>query len=842
MSEPTSRLEHLTVAGHADDRDFHRPGRGDQKIRAVEQRAHGTRLRVELTRAIAAADTERAAAEENGLVVEELKALGVILVLRAAVPEFPIDLDRLERFSSHRTEPRPRWLLLSARPTTEDEPEEAVVWVSDEFRAQFIRLFDDYLNLVTESGRPRNRELVANIGSIGRAVLRDLWQSAGEPPASGRVWWELWLARSDSGVALLRRFAETHGLRLAEQQRIDLPDRSVMLIEARPDHLEVLTLTSVPITEIRRPEFVDSIEDFPRDDQDVLTSDLLGRVTAAGMAAPTVCLLDSGAHRSHVLLAHSLDVADTHSVVDGHGTDRLGHGTRMAGLALYGPLEELLTSSAPINLAHRLESVKILPDPPGRNDPLTYGVVTAQGIAAAEAAHPSRRRAYSMSVTAPPEADAGVPSLWSAAVDALAVGTDIGQSDAGIALLGRPDPSASRLVIVSAGNIRDQDRQLDYLDQCDLSPVEDPAQAWNALTVGAFTDLTATPTDPSFAHWAPLAPAGEISPHSRTSVQFSHRRWPVKPDICLEGGNVLTDGADFHRDHPLLSVRTTSARDDLALGSANATSAATAQAARLAARAMAAYPSYWPETIRGLLVHAAEWTPTMRAQIDGACNRTARQAMLRRYGWGVPSEAAVLTSALNAVTLVVQDAFIPFQGKDHAARRFRLHRLPWPADALRDLGPADVRLRVTLSYFIEPSASRRGWRRRYSYASHGFRFELKAPQERAPDFIARINREAQDEESGGRPSGAHRRWLIGSNQRNLGSLHQDVWEGHGADLAECDLLSIYPVGGWWKNNKRADRADLPLRYSLILSLHTAAETADLYTPITLKLAVPVLGT
>ena len=104
------------------------------------------------------------------------------------------------------------------------------------------------------------------------------------------------------------------------------------------------------------------------------------------------------------------------------------------------------------------------------------------------------------------------------------------------------------------------------------------------MTVGAYTELTQTPDDPSFAGWSPLSTHGDISPHSRTSLFFGTRTWPIKPDICMEGGNVLGNGAgDFHEAHPLLCLRTTDLDNDLALGSANATSAATAQAARLAA-------------------------------------------------------------------------------------------------------------------------------------------------------------------------------------------------------------------------------------------------------------------
>jgi hypothetical protein len=802
----------------------------------VERRAHGAKLRGDLASSVHQAEAERAAVADE-LTLEELKALGVILVLDAADSSFPLKLDPLERMSTHRAiARRPKWLLLAVNPATGDRPESAVVWISDEYRTAFLKIFEDFLERDTPTGEPRNRELVANIASIRRAVLWDLWQSTGEPP-SGLVWWEIWMTQSDSGVELLRAFAANR-FRMSER-RMDLIDRTVVWLEARWDDLQALPFTAVPVAEIRRPEFVDTVEDLSRDDQDELTTDLVERTSVAPGAAPAVCHLDSGVRRSHVLLSESLDASDVHSVVGDDGRDRLDHGTVMAGLALYGPLDHLLWGSQPALLTHRLESVKMLPDEPAMNDPAAYGLITAQAAAAAEAAAPDRRRAFCMPITAPPEGRAGDPSLWSATIDALSVGTDIGQSDGGIALLGQPDPNAARLFLISAGNVRDRIRGLDHRELCDISAIEDPAQAWNALTVGAYTDLAATPTDPTFANWTPLASAGELSPHSRTSVPFATRIWPIKPDICMEGGNVLSDGVDFHDRHPLLCVRSTSGRDDLALASANATSSATAQAARLAAMAMAAYPSYWPETIRGLLVHAAEWTPSMRADVDGASTKAARQTILRRYGWGVPTESAVLSSSANAVTLVTQDEFVPFDGPEHAARRFRLHRLPWPTDSLRELAEATVQLRVTLSYFIEPAASRRGWRRRYAYPSHGLRFELNAPLESADSFVARINREAQDEEAGMRPSNGSARWIVGGNQRNQGSLHQDIWEGSGADLAECSLIAVHPVGGWWKNNKRADRSNLPLRYSLIVSLRTAVQGVDIYTPIALQLTVPV---
>lgn len=832
MPEPGERLTHLLVLDQVEDREFTRQGRGDRKVRDVERRAHGEAMKREVAKALAEQDRTR-----EGESLEELEALGVIVTIEAG-RGFPLSLDSLEQVSTHRAGPRPKWLLLTVFPETEDSPERALVWISDEYREAFLRLFEDYLAKDTPSGNPRNRELIANMARIRATVLRDLWQSDGEPPTTGAHWWEIWLRPDPDAVDLSQEYATRAQLRIAPNH-LRFDRRHVVWVQARWDQLLPLPFTAVPIAELRRPQFIDTIEDLDLGEQMEWTEDLAGRVVPADAAAPAVCLLDTGVRRTHLLVEASLAESDMHSIVGPPTGDLTGHGTLMAGLALLGPLDDALLGNRGITFRHRLESVKFLPDaghPP--HDPLAYGVVTAEAVVLPEITH-TRNRAFCMPITNIADRS-GEPSLWSAAVDALAAGTDVGRSTTGIELLGPPDPDATRLFLVSAGNIRDG-FDLNYRQNADLSPIEDPAQSWNALTVGAHTDLTQAPSDPTYAGWRAIAEKGDISPHSRTGVIAGGPQWPIKPDICMEGGNILTDGAgDFHAKHPLLSLRTTDRRDDAALGSANATSAATAQAARLAALAMATYPSYWPETIRGLLTHHAEWSPIMRAEIDAEPGKKQRRLLLKRYGWGVPDEQSVLSSATNAVTMAVQDQFVPFTGNDYSMRSFRLHQLPWPSAVLADLGAADVELRVTLSYFIEPSAARRGWRRRYAYASHGLRFELRAPNETTPEFVRRVNREASVEEEGGTPpaSGSDN-WTIGPNQRNQGSLHQDIWSGYGAQLARTGgVLAVHAVGGWWKNNRRKDRIDLPVRYALIVSLRTRAEDVDIYTPIAAALSIP----
>ncbi len=458
-------------------------------------------------------------------------------------------------------------------------------------------------------------------------------------------------------------------------------------------------------------------------------------------------------------------------------------------------------------------------------------------VAIPETVSPESRRVYCMPVTTPADKP-GEPTLWSASVDALAAGVSISRDGNELQLLSKPDWDAARLFIISAGNV-EQPFQDDYLSACDTSPVEDPAQSWNVLTVGAQTHLVDVPEHPDYDGYQVMADGGDLSPHSRTSVMFGARRWPIKPDICMEGGNVLTDGSVIQVDsHPLVSLSTTDGRGDLRVSQVNATSAATAQAARLAAKVIARYPDYWPETVRALLVHEARWTSAMEDAIRGAGSKTVRQSLLRRYGWGVPEESNVLYSSSNSVTIVSQDVLQPFRGAEHRLSSFALHRLPWPEEVLRGIGSSQVTMRVTLSYFIEPTASRRGWRRRYSYASHGLRFELKSPLESESAFIGRISNQVDEDEDAGSDAMSGR-WLIGPNQRNVGSLHQDIWEGTGPELADCGLLAVRAVGGWWKKNARRDREGVPVRYSLIVSLSTSDADVDLYTPVSAQLTIPV---
>jgi len=130
-----------------------------------------------------------------------------------------------------------------------------------------------------------------------------------------------------------------------------------------------------------------------------------------------------------------------------------------------------------------------------------------------------------MAITAKDYRDRGRPSAWSAALDSLAA--DVENS-------GRNH----RLLVISAGNT-DPTAWLEYPDSNTTDGIHDPAQSWNALTVGAYTNLSKI-TEPDAYEYKVIAPEGCLSPFSSTSAIWQ-AHWPLKPDVLFEGGNAAND-------------------------------------------------------------------------------------------------------------------------------------------------------------------------------------------------------------------------------------------------------------------------------------------------------------
>lgn len=786
---------------------------------------HAAKLRTEFEQAAHDFDAATAPAQQQGRALDRLT-----LTIRSD-PNYPLKLESLDRPGSDIE-------LLNVG--NKDGRTEATVSVPRESLTEFFKLLEEYEQKDTKSGKPRNQELIESIASARLAVVEDFWRdSENFPDHDHQITWEVWLRAGDAPPETVHNHfvADCGATELrAHPHYVHFPDRVVTLAfgSARQISQSLALLTS--IAELGKAKELAS--EYIRQEarfQAEIVDDFLERVTFAPDNAPAVCLLDTGVNSGHPLLARAIDAQSMHTVDPTWGTADRGqgqHGTAMAGLALYGNLAVALNSDEPISLRHRLESAKILPPPPQTNEPEVYGYVTEQGVSRAIVAAPDRNRVLCMAVTSD-DRDKGAPSSWSGTIDQMCSGV----SD-----------EIPKLMFVSAGNV-DNLYAEEYRypgTNLNVAGVEDPAQAWNVVTVGAYTKQVII-TDPDFWEWNPVAPEGDLCPASRTSLAWgedSFAGWPIKPDIVMEGGNYATNGHVIDAPEDLALLTTMLGADGRLFQRSGDTSAATADASRLAATLWAYYPDLWPETVRALVVHSARWTDAMQERFP-TNSKTDVHKRLRSYGYGVPDLGRARYSAENAVTLVYEGEIQPFkvEGGEAKTNVMHVHTIPWPIDLLQELGETEVTMRVTLSYFIEPSPGRRGWTTSTShrYQSHGLRFDVIRLQEDPRSFTRRLTRTAwETPQLRPKHTPDNRNWVVGSDGRTNGSVHCDWWKGLATDLAVCNRIAVYPVTGWWKDRKHKGRAPSNTRYSLVVSIETVEQNVDLYAAITSQAEIHTL--
>ena len=709
----------------------------------------------------------------------------------------------------------------------------ATCWIPDGKLNILVRKVTAYLNEDTKARTPnaKNANLVESIESIGVATITELWTDDEPIPDDDEVrWWELWL-RTDSLTPenAFRRFeAAASNMQLSiGQQWLVFPERVVTNIKTTRTRLaQAIPLLNLA-AEIRhadRPPQVPHSLTIPA--QDEIVADIVARLDV-GDDGVAVAIFDTGIARAHPLIAPILAPDDMHAVDNAWGTaDHQGHGTKMAGVALYGDLRDWAGRDTRIDVPFRLESVKLLSPPiaGGQNDDQEIlGAITAQAVFKCEIEAPERRRVICKAVTSDMH-QRGEPSSYSAAIDQLAFNAD---------------DEDGRLFVISAGNLPDH-LWLTYPQSNRDYGVEQPGQAWNALTVGAYTEKDTLPGTPDYAGWSALAGSGDLSPFSATSQSWTG--WPMKPDVVFEGGNVVVDPTHALAELvPSLQLLTTN-RGFTAnpLGYFSMTSAATAQCAGLAGRLLAGYPDLWAETVRGMIIHHADWTQAQQETYLTENTQKAKRRLLRACGFGVPNAERVLRSAQHRVSLIAQESIQPYRLEDSTGKmnEMCIFQLPWPKEMLLEMQNTPVKLRVTLSYFVEPSPAKRGWTNRYRYASHGLRFDVRRNNEGPDEFNRRVNfamRDAGEKLDSPGDSG----WLLGEQLRRHGCVHSDIWSGMAIDLAERDRIAVYPVVGWWRQRLNRGRCTTRARFSLIVSLESENVDIKLYNAVIQELAVPI---
>lgn len=819
---PDAPLPHLRFNAPAERLSFRGRGGGGKEIPFPRDRAgHARGLKSQLVRIEKEFVAAAADRQQNGLSSE----FGLILNV-VSEPNYPLAFTSLENVGRGST---PDIVLLNLR--HEDTPQggvtKAAIFVPFGQLKVLIKKVEDYAtkNSKDKEGNPtgpRHEALLANIASISVAAFDALWTDPDQPPALDEpAWFEFWIRRDEQKWEFqLRAEFNRLGLEFPEL-RLVLPEHVVVVTRSTRGQIESSLDLLNALSEIRKARPCSlGLTDLSGAEQEDWIDEALERIHWPSEDAPAVCLIDSGVNRAHPLIEPLLGESDCETVFsDNDRSDDLTHGTPMAGLAAFGDLRRLMLSTETWEQLHRLESVKLIRGS-SEHDPENYGAVTLQALALPEISS-RRSRVFCMAVTAPGPNTQGNPSAWSSAIDMAAAGCE-------------HETAEPKVILLSAGNSREHPNAFDYPGDLLRAPVEDPAQAWNAITVGAITGRTTIAEEDDEAQRSvPMAPLDGLSPFTRTAHEW-RPDWPITPDVVMEGGNlaVAHDHSHTYLDS-LLPLSTATNFRLRPIVPFNATSAATAQAARIAARIAQRYPDYRPETIRGLLVHAARWPRALlrRENLDPhSAGKTAQvEHLMRSYGFGVIDENRALSSLGNQTTVVMERIIQPYKGEwnDPKLNECHLIALPWPRAKLEAHPDVSATLRVTLSYFIEPNPGSRTWEKsqKYHYASCLLRFRPKHRDMSPEEFRARLDSEGESSGDTYQDSG----WAVGGTRRGKsGSLVQDVWKGSTSQLAEMGHIAVIPAKGWWAYRHFRPGHELHgchlgrVHYSLIVSLETEA--------------------
>jgi len=719
----------------------------------------------------------------------------------------------------------------------EDRTERAIVFVPDDARNFLNERITAYG--VEELGN-RERPDVDKfevVETFRQASAASLVVGSTNLQSAERAWWELWLRRPNAIADAVTAAAQAAELTV-HPDRLTFPDTVIVFVHAAATELlPLVARLNGAISEVRpASNIIEPLLDLGEHGlgQHELVEDYVARFTPPPEGAPTVCILDTGVAAAHPLVAPAL--AGAWAVNAAWGTDDHagagGHGTGMAGLVVHGDLAGPLADLRVVTLGHHVESVKFLP-PAGfpATEPPRYGVVTQSAVSLAEVERANVIRSFCIA-TSSPDLAPDAPSSWSGAIDQICSGAMPGERQDNVPAKDHP----KRLVLVATGNMAGGMKG----DVVQHHSLEDPAQSWNALTIGGYT--TKVELSAANPELIPLAGANEKSPFSRGSQILPPDLTPIKPEVMFEAGNMMVDGAQFCGWHPAVSL--ISAGKDVGaepLVPFWATSAATGVAGNFIGQLKANLPNHWPETYRALTVHSANWPQPIRSKLIGkgrswkTMTKGLKQQLLRDVGYGVPDLGRAITSVHNDLTLLAEAEIQPYASTEDGRAVFNevhFYDLPWPRAALQAIDNGSVIMKVTLSYFIEPNLSGRAGTRPDTYRSFGLRFALKKRTETARDFRLRMSKSEEKPEKVG-PEDDY--WLIGPQAMQAGSLHCDLWRGPAVDLASHDEIAIFPVGGWWKSHIGQKRMNDKARYALAISISAPDLDVDLYAEITAQI-------
>ncbi|MCL4425805.1 MAG: S8 family peptidase [Firmicutes bacterium] len=520
----------------------------------------------------------------------------------------------------------------------------------------------------------------------------------------------------------------------------------------------------------------------------------LPEVPPSEASAPGITVLDSGLNSNHPLLGPA--VGDAQSFLPGLGPeDENGHGTMVAGLALYGDVEQQLRSGRFIPEL-RLFSGRI-------TDASNYspGFLENRLIEAVEYfAKEYGCKIFNLSIgdVQKPYTGGHVRGL-AAVLDTLVRQYKV-------------------LFVVSAGNFWGteefpQDWRGQYPDYLltDEARIIDPAPALNVLTVGSLAKYEQPRLGqrfPNDVNYQPVARHDQPSPFTRSGPGPGDA---IKPEVVEYGGNFSVDLrtqpnkllpndllGELSTFHEYIGGR-------LFVVDAG-TSFAAPKVAHLAGRLLKRYPEAGPNLLRAFIVaHAAIPDATRKLLQDDSKE-------MKLVGYGKPDWDSLIYSVDSRVTLYCQEKI---SGQTH-----HFYEIPLPEDFFR--GRARRKRYITVALAHMPLV------RRTRIEYKGTNINFRVVRARYLDEILRIFRHTSKEEREALLPEAGK-FKPTPNVRSKGTVQAATWQIKQVDSrweeGRCFIIVTRAVATWAEQT--FDEED----YALVVVLKDESEQVRYYTQV-----------
>jgi Subtilase family len=400
--------------------------------------------------------------------------------------------------------------------------------------------------------------------------------------------------------------------------------------------------------------------------------------------------------------------------------------------------------------------------------------------------------------------------------------------------------SNNLIFVVSAGNhFYDVDSNEKILTEypnyllLDQARIIEPATSAIALTVGSISLGTGSVQYPDDAGRQPIARlSGYPSPFTRTGFGIDGM---IKPDLVDFGGDLLLDRSRIISNEPGVGILTLAKNYTGSMFRAYCgTSFSAPRVANIAAQLFTKFPNATSNMIRALLANSALIPTEIPPALQGDKAEQVKN-QIRIYGYGQPNLDRSLFSAENYVVLQIDNEEMP-------VGFFRMYEIPaLPSEFFEKSGQRS--LSVTLA-FDPPTRPTRG----DSYLGVTMEFHvfknldpkvitqafIKANSKNPTEEFANISLENLKKEHG---SGVHIKLSPGSNLRKKGTLQkgQTLIKSKRGYSSDTPLYVVVSCARKWAKEGEVDLQ----RFSLVVSINHSNPEVDLYNRLRAQITTQV---